>query len=136
MKNKKIIFIIIARLIIICAIVAIVIVKTIGNNKQKLVTVAETTQEQRKLWNNFLNSNSYLSQIENISEYIDVTDLIKIAITSDNVETERIVTEEIQENPSLTLGDGYKKSKNKVVFFFLTLLLILLILSQNYYTFS
>lgn len=114
MKNKKGIFIIIAILIIIFAVIAIIVIKNIGNNNQELVSVAETTQEQRTLWNNFLNSNPYLSQVDNIAEYMDGTDLIKLAITSDNVETERIVTEEIQENPSLTLGDGYKKSKSNI----------------------
>lgn len=114
MKNKKGIFIIIAILLIICVIIATVIFRNIGNNNQELVSVAETTQKERTLWNNLLNSNPYLSQIDNISQYIDGTDLIKLAITSDNVETERIVTEEIQKNPSLTLGDGYKKSKNNI----------------------
>lgn len=114
MKKKKIFLIIIAILIIICAIIAIIIVKNVENNKQELVKTAETTNEQRKVWNEYLNSNPFISQIENISEYIDGTDLIKIAITSDNVETERIVTEEIQKNPSLTLGDGYKKSKSNI----------------------
>lgn len=114
MKKKKSIFIIITLLIIICAIIATIILRNIGNNNQELVKIAETTQEQRTLWNDFLNSNPYLYQLENISEYIDGTDLIKLAITSDNVETERIVTEEIQKNPSLTLGDGYKKSKSNI----------------------
>ena len=114
MKNKKGIFIIIAILIIICAVIATMIFKGRGNNNQELVKSAETTTEQRTLWNDFLNANPYLSHIDNIDEYIDGTDLIKLAITSDNVETERIVTEEIQINPSLTLGDGYKKSKNNI----------------------
>lgn len=114
MKNKKNIFIIITILIIICAVIATIIIKNIGNNKEKLINVAETTKEQRTLWNNFLNSNPYLSQIEEISEYMDETDLIKLAITSDNIETERIVTEEIQKNPSLTLGDGYKKPRSNI----------------------
>lgn len=114
MKNKKSIFIIIAILIIICAIIATIIFGNKEDNNQELVKTAETTIEQRTLWNDFLNSNPYLSQIDNISEYIDGTNLIKLAITSNNVETERIVTEEIQENPSLTLGDGYKKSKKNI----------------------
>ena len=114
MKNKKIIFIIIAILIIIFAFISVIVVKNIVNNKQELVKTAETTKEQRIFWNNFLNSNSYLSQIDNIEEYIDGTDLIKLAITSDNVETEGIITEEIQKNPSLALGDGYKKSKSNI----------------------
>ena len=112
MKNKKSIFIIIAILIIICGIIATIIFGNLEDNNQEIVKTAQTTIEQRTLWNDFLNSNPYLSQIDNISEYIDVTDLIKLAITSDNVETERIVTEEIQKHPSLTLGDGYKKSKS------------------------
>lgn len=114
MKNKKGIFIIIAILIIICAIIVTVIVKNIGNNNQELMKIAETTQEQRIMWNDFLNLNPYLSKIQNISEYIDGTDFIKLAITSDNVQTEKIVTEEIQKNPLLTLGDGYKKSKDNI----------------------
>ena len=114
MKNKKIIFIIIAILIIICAVIATIIIRNIGNNNQELVKTAETTIEQRTIWNDFLNSNPYLSQIETISEYMLESDLIKLAITSDNVETERIVTEEIQENHLLTLGDGYKKSKSNI----------------------
>lgn len=114
MKNKKSIIIIISILIIIITIATILIIKKAGNNNQKLVKTAETSIEQRTLWDNFLNSNPYLSQIENISEYINDTDLIKLAITSDNVETERIVTEEIQKRHSLSLGDGYKKSKNNI----------------------
>ena len=110
MKNKKSIFVIIVLLIIICAIIATIVIK---NNKGLLKT-AETTIEQRKIWNDFFNTNPYLSQIETISEFIIDADLIKLAITSDNVATERIVTEEIQKNPSLTLGDGYKKSKNNI----------------------
>lgn len=114
MKKKKRIFIIIAILIIICAIIATIVVKNVVNNNEAILKMAETTVEKRKLWNDFLNENPYLSQIETISEFVLDADLIKLAITSDNVETERIVTEEIQKNPSLTLGDGYKKSKNNI----------------------
>ncbi len=114
MKNKKNIFVIIAILIIIFAIIATIIVNNIGNNNEGLVNIAETTIEERTLWNDFLNSNPYLSQIETISEYIDETDLIKLALTSDNVEIERIVTEEIEKNPLLTLGEGYKKSRENI----------------------
>lgn len=52
--------------------------------------------------------------METISEYTADSDLIKLAITSEDVETEYIVTEEIENNPTFTLGDGYKKSKSKI----------------------
>lgn len=116
MKKKKSIFVIIAILMIISAIVVAVIMREIKQKEQELLKIAETTEEQRILWNDFFVSNSYLSQIEDISDivYISDTDLIKLAITSDNVEIERIVTEEIEKNDLLSLGDGYKKSKENI----------------------
>lgn len=111
MKNKKSIILIVAVLIIVIGIIVAVIINKQKNNAKAIV--ASTTKEQRSVWNDFLCSNSYVSQI-NIIPCIEQTDLIKLAITSDSVETERIVTEEIKENELLTLGDGYKKSKNNI----------------------
>lgn len=114
MKKKKGIILIITILIVIGIIATVIIL-----NKQKdegtmpFIDFATTTMEQRNLWNNFMNSEPYLSQITTIP-YVEETALIKLAITSNNVETERIVTEEIQKNELLSLGDGYKKSKSNI----------------------
>ena len=112
MKKKKSIILMIAILIVICIISAITVTlikkEKTKNNKEVVIKLADTTVEQRKVWNDFLNSNPYLSQIQTIP-YLEDTDFIKLAITSDNVVTERIVREEIEEKPSLTMGDGYKK---------------------------
>ena len=113
MKKNKTIILVIAILIVIGVIATAIIL-----NKQKdkgipFVDFATTTMEQRNLWNSFMNSEPYLSQISTIT-YIEETDLIKLAIRSNNIETERIVTEEIEKNELLSLGDGYKKSKNSI----------------------
>ena len=114
-KKRSIIIIVITILIIISAIIITLAIRKTGKNNQELVKTANTTKEQRILWNDFLGANPYLSQIETILEsYISATDLIKLAITSNNVETESIVTEEIEENVLLGLGDGYKKSKDNI----------------------
>lgn len=111
MKKKKSIILIIAILIIVIlsAIIALVMNNVQKNKKKEILDLASTTVEQRIIWNDFLSSNPYLSQVETIP-YISETDMIKLAITCDDVETERIVTAEIEKNELLTLGDGYKKS--------------------------
>lgn len=114
MKKKKSIILIIAILIIVIGTIATLVIINKQKNKEKpLMDFASTSVEQRKVWNSFLNSNPYLSQITTIP-YIEETDLIKLAITSDNIETESIVTEEIERNELLSLGDGYKKSKSNI----------------------
>lgn len=115
MKSKKNVFILITIIVIILVIVTILVL----NNKQKnsetaIIRTAETTEQQRVLWNDFLIYNPYLSQIEEVHLFWDETDLIKLALTCEGVETERIATQEIEENYTLTLGDGYKKSKNNI----------------------
>lgn len=113
MKNKKIVILFI--IVIIICIIGIIFFAFKKEEKNNIVTInAETTVEQRTEWNNFLNSNPYLAQIENITEYISEQDLIKLAITSENVETEYIDAEEIEQNPVLTYGEGYKKSKKNI----------------------
>lgn len=115
MKNKKNIFILIAIIVIISAIVTILLLKNKQKDSEKEVIItAETTEQQRMLWNDFLVYNPYLSQIDEVQFFWNETDIIKLAITCDGVETQRIVTEEIQANNTLTLGDGYKKSKNNI----------------------
>ena len=114
MKKKKSIILIIAILIIVIGTIATLVIINKQKNKEKpLMDFASTSVEQRKVWNSFLNSNPYLSQITTIP-YIEETDLIKLAITSDNIETESSVTEEIERNELLSLGDGYKKSKSNI----------------------
>lgn len=113
MKNKKIFILIVV--VIIIAIIAITLL-LIKREKNTTIKNENTTVEQRNTWNNFLNSNSYLSQISSFSEskYILDNDLLKLAVTSENIPIEYIVTEEIDANPLLSLGDGYKKSKNNI----------------------
>lgn len=115
MKNKKIIILVAIIIIIITAGIVFLTIKKQDNN-DIIIKDAETTAEQRKIWNNFLNSNPYLSQISSFSEakYISDSDLLKLAINSENISIEYIVTEEIDENSLLSLGDGYKKSKNNI----------------------
>ena len=119
MKNKRIIFVLIAIIVVFLVIVTILILNNKPNNEQKgsgkeIIKTAETTEQQRIFWNDFLIYNPYLSQIEEVQLFWDDIDLIKLALTCDAVETERIVTEEIEANYALTLGDGYKKSKNNI----------------------
>ena len=113
MKKKKSIILIIAILILIGIVATVIILNKQKNKEIPFIDFATTTMEQRNLWNNFMNSEPYLSQITTIP-YVEETALIKLAITSNNVEIERIVTEEIQKNELLSLGDGYKKSKSNI----------------------
>lgn len=113
MKKNKTIILIIAILIVIGVVVTAIILNKQKDKELPFVDFATTTMEQRVSWNNFMNSEPYLSQISTIP-YIEETDLIKLAITSNNIETERIVTDEIEKNELLSLGDGYKKSKNNI----------------------
>lgn len=113
MKNKRSIILIIAILITIGIIATVIIINKQNNKEKPLMDFATTSVEQRKLWNDFMNSEPYLSQVTTIP-YVNETDLIKLAITSNNIEIERIVTEEIEKNELLSLGDGYKKSKNNI----------------------
>lgn len=113
MKNKKI-FILIAVVIAIAIILTTILLVKRENNTT--IKNENTTAEQRNIWNDFLNANPYLSQILEFNEtkYISDNDLIKFAITSKSIETEYIVTEEINKNSLLSLGDGYKKSKSNI----------------------
>lgn len=119
MINKKniILLIVLIVLIIITIIFANLLNKEEKEPEIENIQRGATTLEQRNLWNEFLNENPYLSQItEIITEHIMMseTDLLKIALTTENVPTERIVKEEIQNNYMLTEGEGYKKSKSKI----------------------
>lgn len=111
MKNKKNSILIIAFVTII--VVGVIIGLVLKSKKEKLTVFVTTSVEQRKAWNEFLNINPYLSQIDTMT-YIQETDLIKLALTSDNVEKESISLEEVEQNPLLTTGDGYKKSINNI----------------------
>lgn len=113
MKNKKILILIAVVITIVIILTTILLVKRENNTTIKK---ENTTAEQRNTWNDFLNANPYLSQILefNETEYISDNDLIKFAITSENVETEYIDAEEIEQNPVLTYGEGYKKSKKNI----------------------
>ena len=116
MKNKKSIILLISILIVICIITAIITLikkEESQDNQEIVIKLADTTVEQRKVWNDFLNSNPYLSQIKKIP-YATETDFIKLAITSDNVERESIEIEEVEQNIILSTGDGYKKSVNNI----------------------
>lgn len=114
MKKNNIltIFIIVFIIVILTGIVATTIIINKKQEKES-INIATTTVGQRQIWNEFLNLNPYLSQITTIP-YVEETDLIKLAITSEKVETERIITEEIEQNSLLALGDGYKKSRNNI----------------------
>jgi len=114
MKKKSIFLIIgLVTIIVVSVIIGLIIKNMQKNKKETVVALANTSVEQRKVWNEFLNMNPYLSQI-NMDSYLKDVDLIKLAITSDNVEIENIVTEEIEERPLLSMGDGYKKSINNI----------------------
>lgn len=117
-RRNKILIIILMFLLIVTGILFFMM---LNKNKEKddineNLTVATTTLEERKLWNDFLKKNPYISEVEmNENLPLSDTDLIKLAITSENVETEYIVTEEIIKEPNLSKGDGYKKSKENIV---------------------
>lgn len=127
MINKKNIILIIVLIVLI--IITIIFVNLL-NKKEKEPEIESikreaTTLEQRNLWNDFLNENPYLSQITEINEQhvmmLD-TDLLKVALTTENIPTERIVKEEIQNNYMLTEGEGYKRSKSKIEEYLLQIL--------------
>lgn len=113
-KTNKILIIILVILLIIAGVVCF---KALDNEEQprEELTTATTTVEEREVWSDFLKKNPYVSEIE-VAESLPLsdTDLIKLAITSEEVETEYVVTEEIIERPTLTQGEGYKKSKENV----------------------
>lgn len=122
MKNKKTKTIILILIILAIAVVAIFWLLQGKNNKdnkidnKELVDEVTTTIEERNLWNTFLKQNPYLSAIGTIEEdkYILETDLIKLAITSENVPLDYINAEEIEENPVFSIGDGFKKSQEEI----------------------
>ena len=116
-KRNKILIVV---LIILLIVTGILFFKILKNNKKddsinENLTVATTTSEERKLWSDFLKSNPYISEIE-MDENLPIsdTDLIKLAITSEKVKTEYIVTDEIIKEPNLSKGEGYKKSKENI----------------------
>ena len=110
-KTNKILIIILSILIIIAIVVGIMIFSGNDNEQDNGPEIASTTVEERKAWSKFLRANPYLSELEITEGYLlDDTDLIKLAISSEEIKTERIVTSEIQKTPTLSKGDGYKKS--------------------------
>lgn len=117
MKNKKIFIILIIAVVIIIAMVACI--KLLSNKKEidsgKQEIISNTTLEERIMWSEFLKRNPYISEIE-IPEnsYLDDTMLVKLAISSKDVETEYINTEDIEKNPVFTAGEGYKKSQKEI----------------------
>lgn len=114
MSNRKKIVLIIIGIIILTGL-SIALFKLLkGENKSygDITDTATTTLEDREKWNEFLQKNPYISEMG--EGFLDDTDIIKTAISSENVELEYITTEEIDEMSELSLGEGYKKSINNI----------------------
>ena len=110
-KINKILIMILSILTMIVIVVGMIIFLKKNNKQDNISKVATTTLEERKEWSNFLSINPYISEMEITEGYLlDDTELIKLAITSDEIKTESIVREEIEKMPTLTKGDGYKKT--------------------------
>lgn len=117
-KTNKILIIILAILLIITIVFCLKFLNKEEDNTQigdGEYEMATTTLKERQKWSDFLSKNPYISELMITEGYrADYTDLIKLAISSEEIETERIVTEEIKKNPMLSTGDGYKKSREKI----------------------
>lgn len=110
--RKKIILIIIMCIILVG--LSIALFKLLKDEKEISTEVvkATTTLEDRKKWNDFLHKNPYISELEDV--FFSDTDIIKAAISSEDIELEYVITEEIDEIPELSVGEGYKKSKKNI----------------------
>lgn len=112
-NRKKIILIIIMSIILIGLSIALFkLLKDENRSPSNTTGTIATTIEDRKKWNEFLKKNPYISEMG--EGFLDDTDITKTAISSEDVELEYITTEEIDEIPELSLGDGYKKSINNI----------------------
>lgn len=111
-KKKNIILAIIVIIVAIC--LTIILVKNIQDED---TIMAETTLEEREFWNEILYNSPYIGEIEYIypvRQLNDNTDLLKIALVTDDIETEDISESDISKNFLLTEGKGYKKSKKNI----------------------
>lgn len=108
-KTKIIIFIII--IISMC----FAVILYLGNKNKDNIKIVSTTYDERILWNDILNDNKYLAEIDRLHKiYKDITGLVKIALVSDKIKTEYINEEDIKANYFLTEGEGYKKSIQEI----------------------
>lgn len=112
MKKRKY-FVLIIILILIGIIVFFARKVLLKNN----TILANTSAEERNFWNSFLNNSPYLGEIEYIYPIIifqDSTEIVKLALATDDVKKEYINEDDIKKNFALTEGDGYKKSKKEI----------------------
>lgn len=112
MKHKKI-FILIILLILILAIIFFTSRLFLKNN----IIIATTSEEERIFWDNVLKNSPYIGEIKNIypiEMLNDRTEILKIALATDDVKIEYINEEDISKKFVLTEGDGYKKSKKEI----------------------
>lgn len=120
MKKRKFISLLVIVILIIIICFAILLVKsknTEDTEKADNTETVGTTLEQREFWNKLLYNSPYIGEIEYIypdHQIIDNTDMLRIALATDDVETEYINYEDIQKNELLTKGDGYKKSRKNI----------------------
>lgn len=110
--KKKILIIVISLIIIISIVAGGWLLWNKASQHGTTIKQANTLEEDRIFWNNFLKRNPYLAELKEINSAFELedTDLVKLAISSEDVELEYINTEEIIKNPVLSTGDGYKKS--------------------------
>lgn len=95
----------------------IFISKILLKNNENQNIVATTSEEERVFWNNFLNASPYIGEVEDIysiESLNDETEILKIALMANDVNTEYIDEDDIDSNFMLTLGDGYKKSIKEI----------------------
>lgn len=114
MNLKKMIIVLII-IISICFAIALYLGKKNKIQNEDSMQRATTTYDERILWNDILNNNKYLSEMNLLHKILkDETGLVKIALVSDEVKEEYINEEDIKANYLLTKGDGFKKSIQEI----------------------
>lgn len=91
--------------------------KVFLENKENRSILAFTSEEERVFWNDFLNASPYIGEVEDIysmESLNDETEILKIALMADDVNTEYIDGDDIAANFMLTIGDGYKKARKEI----------------------
>lgn len=116
-KINKILITILAILLVIFVALGLLLIKTKKENKIAIKSEKSlATLVERKIWNNFLERNPYLSEINyfNSKDEIDYSDLIYLAISSKEAQEDFIYEEDIAKNELLNTLESYKKSKKVI----------------------
>ena len=110
-KSKKKIYLI----VLISLIILVISILIILYNHNTLE--ANTTYKERKMWNDFLNDNPYLTKVDSWNkEELHLWGIyaIPLAMTSNEVPKEKITKEDLELFPEFSVVPGYKKSMQEI----------------------